>query len=365
MSIVELNKVIASIEPLDEAAMASARQRQAQLAKPPGSLGRLEDLSVQLAGITGKVHNKIEKKHLLVFSADNGVVEEGVSSAPQSVTLMQTINLTRAKTGASTLCKHFGCEITVCDVGVNADIKEPKVLNRKIAYGTKNIVKGPAMTRMQAIQAIQTGMQLALDTDADVTGIGEMGIGNTTTSSAVLSVLLDADVDAVTGRGGGITDASFLKKKQVIKDAITINSPDKADVVDVLTKVGGFDIAAMCGAFLGCAAARKPVVIDGFISAVAALCAYKLCPNAVQYFIPSHASYEIGYKLAMDAMSLQPLLLLGMRLGEGSGCPLAFEILDAACAIINDMATFDQAGIDDGYLDEIREGDKFTVEGAK
>ena len=355
--------IIASIEPLDEAAMAKARERQAQLAKPPGSLGRLEDLSVQLAGITGKVHNKIEKKHLLVFAADNGVVAEGVSSAPQSVTLMQTINLTRAKTGASTLCKHFGCGITVCDVGVNADIREPKVLNRKIAYGTQNIVNGPAMSREQAMQAIMTGIELAQNTDADVIGIGEMGIGNTTTSSAVLSVLLDADVDAVTGRGGGITDASFLKKKQVIKDAIAINNPDKNDVVDVLAKVGGFDIAAMCGAFIGCAATRRPVVIDGFISAVAALCAYKHCPNSVQYFVPSHASYEIGYRLAMDAMNLQPLFLLGMRLGEGSGCPLAFEVLNAACAIINDMATFEQAGIDDGYLDEIREGDKFTVEG--
>ena len=352
-------------QPLDEAAMAAARERQAQLAKPPGSLGRLEELSIQLAGITGKVHNKIEKKHLLVFAADNGVVEEGVSSAPQSVTLMQTINLTRHKTGASTLCKHFGCGITVCDVGVNADIKEPKVLNRKIAYGTQNIVLGPAMSREQCEQAIYVGFELAQNTEADVIGIGEMGIGNTTTSSAVLSVLLEADVDAVTGRGGGITDQSFLKKKQVIKDAIAINNPNKNDVIDVLAKVGGFDIAAMCGAFLGCAAKRCPVVIDGFISAVAALCAYKLCPNAVQYFIPSHASYEIGYKLAMDAMNLQPLFLLGMRLGEGSGCPLAFEILDAACAIINDMATFDQAGIDDGYLDEIREGDKFSVGGAK
>ena len=349
------------IQPLDAAAMAAARERQAQLAKPPGSLGRLEDISVQLAGITGNVHNRIEKKQLLVFAADNGVVAEGVSSAPQSVTLMQTINLTRHKTGASTLCKHFGCDITVCDVGVNADIKEPKVLNRKIAYGTQNIVHGPAMTREQAIQAIQVGMELAKTTDADVIGIGEMGIGNTTTSSAVLSVLLDADVEAVTGRGGGITDTSFLKKKQVIKDAIAINNPDKNDVIDVLAKVGGFDIAAMCGAFLGCAEKRCPVVIDGFISAVAALCAYKLCPNAVAYFIPSHASYEIGYKLAMDAMNLQPLFLLGMRLGEGSGCPLAFEILEAACAVMNDMATFDQAGIDDGYLDEIREGDKFTV----
>ena len=352
------------IEPLDEAAMTAARARQAQLAKPPGSLGRLEDLSVQLAGITGKVHNRIERKHLLVFAADNGVVAEGVSSAPQSVTLMQTINLTRHKTGASTLCKHFGCGITVCDVGVNAEIREPKVLNRKIAFGTGNILHGPAMTRQQCIKAIQTGFALAQETNADVIGIGEMGIGNTTTSSAVLSVLLEADVEAVTGRGGGITDASFLKKKQVIKDAIEINQPNKNNVVDVLAKVGGFDIAAMCGAFIGCAATRKPVVIDGFISAVAALCAYKLCPNSVHYFIPSHASYEIGYKLAMDAMGLEPLFLLGMRLGEGSGCPLAFQILDAACAIINDMATFDQAGIDDGYLDEIRQGDKFTVEDA-
>ena len=353
------------VTPLDEAAMTAALQRQAQLAKPPGSLGRLEDLSVRLAGITGKVHNKIEKKHLLVFAADNGVVAEGVSSAPQSVTLMQTVNLTRHKTGASTLCKHFGCEITVCDVGVNADIKESKVVNKKIAYGTQNIAKGPAMTREQALQAIMTGMELAQNTDADVIGIGEMGIGNTTTSSAVLSVLLDADVETVTGRGGGITDASFLKKKQVIKDAIAINQPNKSDVIDVLAKVGGFDIAAMCGAFVGAAATHRPVVIDGFISAVAALCAYKLCPNAVQYFIPSHASYEIGYKLAMDAMGLQPLFLLGMRLGEGSGCPLAFEVLSAACAVLNDMATFDQAGIDDGYLDEIREGDQFTVEDKK
>ncbi len=361
----DIQKTIDAVAPLDEGAMTAARKRQAQLAKPPGSLGRLEDLSVQLAGITGKGHNRIEKKHLLVFSADNGVVAEGVSSAPQSVTLMQTVNLTRHKTGASTLCKHFGCDITVCDVGVNADIKEPKVLNKKIAYGTQNIVKGPAMTREQALQAIMTGMELAKNTDADVIGIGEMGIGNTTTSSAVLAVLLDADVEAVTGRGGGITDASFLKKKQVIKNAIAINQPNKDDVIDVLAKVGGFDIAAMSGAFIGVAATRRPVVIDGFISAVAALCAYKLCPNSVQYFIPSHASYEIGYKLAMDAMGLQPLFLLGMRLGEGSGCPLAFEVLSAACAVLNDMATFDQAGIDDGYLDEIREGDKFTAGGTK
>ena len=361
----ELSDFTSAILPLNETAMAAARERQAQLAKPPGSLGRLEDLSVQLAGITGKIHNQIEKKHLLVFAADNGVVAEGVTSAPQSVTLMQTVNLTRHKTGASTLCRHFGCEITVCDVGVNAEVQEPTVLNRKIAYGTQNIAHGPAMKREQALQAIRTGFELAQATEANVIGIGEMGIGNTTTSAAVLSVLLNADVEAVTGRGGGITDESFQKKKQVIKTAIAINHPDKNDVIAVLSKVGGFDLAAMCGAFLGCAAKRCPVVIDGFISAVAALCAYKLCPLAVQYFIPSHASYEIGYKLAMDVMGLQPIFLLGMRLGEGSGCPLAFEVLRAACAIINDMATFDQAGINDDYLSEIRQGDKFTVEGAK
>ncbi|MBQ3504256.1 MAG: nicotinate-nucleotide--dimethylbenzimidazole phosphoribosyltransferase [Oscillospiraceae bacterium] len=356
---------ISKIQPLDTVAMDKARQRQAQLAKPPGSLGRLEELSIQLAGITGKVHNRIENKHLLVFAADNGVVAENVASAPQSVTLMQTINLTRHKTGASTLCRHFGCGITVCDVGVNADIREEKVLNRKIAYGTGNIVHGPAMTREQACKALETGYRLAMETEADVLGIGEMGIGNTTTSSAVLAVLLDADVEAVTGRGGGITDESFRRKKEVIRTAIAVNAPDKHDVIDVLRKVGGFDIAAMCGAFLGAAASRRPVVIDGFISAVAALCAYRLCPEVRGYLVPSHASFEIGYRLAMDAMDLQPMLLLGMRLGEGSGCPIAFEVLGAACAILNDMATFDQAGIDDGYLDEIRQGDKFTVEAAQ
>ena len=361
----KLKEIARSVAPLDEAAMEEARKRQAQLAKPPGSLGRLEELSIQLAGITGKVHNTVEKKHLLVFAADNGVVEEGVASSPQSVTLMQTVNLTRAKTGASVLAKHFGAGITVCDVGVNANIRDTAVLNRKIAYGTKNMTKEPAMTRQQALTAILTGVELAQKTDADVFGIGEMGIGNTTTSAAVLSVLLDADVEQVTGRGAGITDDGFRKKKNAIRKAIEINRPNPNDVVDVLSKVGGFDLAAMCGGFLGSALTHRPVVIDGFISVVAALCAVRLCPNVRGFLVPSHASYEIGYRLAMEALELQPIFLLGMRLGEGSGCPLAFQVLEAACAIMNDMATFDQAGIDDGYLDEIREGDKFSVEGAR
>ncbi len=356
----KIEALVRAVQPLDQKAMLAAEAHQARLAKPPGSLGRLEELSVQLAGITGKVHNELLRKQLLVFAADNGVVAEGVSSAPQSVTMQQTINLTRGKTGAAVLAKRFGCGLTVCDVGVNADLCESAVLNRKIAYGTQNICAGPAMTREQALQAILTGAAVAENVDADAVGIGEMGIGNTTTSSAVLAVLLGADVDKVTGRGGGITEESFRKKKAVIRTAIAVNRPNRNDVIDVLAKVGGFDLAAMCGAFLGAAASRRAAVIDGFISAVAALCAVRLCPLVRGYLIPSHASFEIGYRLAMEAMDLRPLLDLGMRLGEGSGCPLAFQVLDAACAVMNNMASFDEAGINDDYLDEIRQGDQFT-----
>lgn len=356
----EVDALVREVLPLDRSAMTAAETYQARLAKPPGSLGRLEEISIQLAGITGRVHNALNRKQLLVFAADNGVVAEGVSSAPQSVTKQQTINLMRGKTGAAVLAKHFGCGLTVCDVGVNADIYESTVLNRKIAYGTQNICTGPAMTREQTLQAILTGAEIARTVDADVIGVGEMGIGNTTTSSAVLAVLLGTDVEAVTGRGGGITEESFRKKKAVIRTAIEVNRPDRDDVVGVLSKVGGFDLAAMCGAFLGAAAARRPAVIDGLISTAAALCAVRLCPNVRGYLVPSHASFEIGYRLAMEAMDLRPLFDLGMRLGEGSGCPLAFQVLDAACAVINAMATFDEAGINDDYLDEIRRGDQFT-----
>ena len=356
----KIEALVRAVQPLDQKAMLAAEAHQARLAKPPGSLGRLEELSVQLAGITGKVHNELPRKQLLVFAADNGVVAEGVSSAPQSVTMQQTINLTRGKTGAAVLAKRFGCGLTVCDVGVNADICESAVLNRKISYGTQNICAGPAMTREQALQAILTGAVVAENVDADAVGIGEMGIGNTTTSSAVLAVLLGADVDKVTGRGGGITEESFRKKKAVIRTAIAVNRPNRDDVIDVLAKVGGFDLAAMCGAFLGAAASRRAAVVDGFISAVAALCAVRLCPLVRGYLIPSHASFEIGYRLAMEELALRPLFDLGMRLGEGSGCPLAFQVLDAACAVMNNMASFDEADINDDYLDEIRQGDQFT-----
>lgn len=355
-----------SVMPLDAAALEAARRRQAELAKPPGSLGRLEDLSVQIAGITGKVTNRLDQKALLVFCADNGVVSEGVSSAPQSVTAAQTINLARHKTGASVLARRFGCRLYVCDVGVNARISEPGVLDAKIAYGTGNIAHGPAMTRHQAHRALFAGLSLA-DTaaaqGADVIGVGEMGIGNTTTSSAVLAVLTGEKVSRVTGRGGGITDASYEKKLAVIRQAVKENRPDASDVMDVLSKVGGFDLAAMTGAFLGAAQHRIPVVIDGFISAVAALCAARLCPAVRSYLFASHASFEIGYRIAIAQLGLVPLFDLGMRLGEGSGCPLAMMVLDAACTALSDMATFEEAAIDSGYLEALRNGDAFTVKG--
>lgn len=241
--------------------MEQARRRQAQLAKPPGSLGKLEELSVQLAGITGKIQNHIGKKRLLIFAADNGVVAEGVSSAPQEVTLSQSVNLTRGKTGAAVLANHFGCELIVCDVGINANSGETAILDRKIACGTNNIAHGAAMTREAAVQAVMTGIELAAaaaDEGVDVIGIGEMGIGNTTTSSAVLTALTGAPVETVTGRGGGITDAGYEKKLEVIRRALQINQPDKNDPLDVLSKVGGFDLTAMTGAFIGGAAARVP-----------------------------------------------------------------------------------------------------------
>ena len=357
----KIEALVRAVQPLDQKAMLAAEAHQARLAKPPGSLGRLEELSVQLAGITGKVHNELPRKQLLVFAADNGVVAEGVSSAPQSVTMQQTINLTRGKTGAAVLAKRFGCGLTVCDVGVNADLCESAVLNRKIAYGTQNICAGPAMTREQALQAILTGAAVAENIDADAVGIGEMGIGNTTTSSAVLCALSGESVEAVTGRGGGLTDAAFGRKKQVIEQALAVNRPDADDPIDVLCKVGGFDLCAMTGVFLGAAHARLPVVVDGFISIVAALCAARLCENARGFFFGSHVSYERGYKVAEQLLGLQPCLQLGMRLGEGSGCPLAFRVIEAACAVISTMATFPEAAIDDTYLTEIREKDSFTV----
>lgn len=364
MTDAELQTLLNTAAPADAEAMDRAARRQAQLAKPPGSLGKLEDMSIRLAGIAGQVYNTLDSCRVLVFAADNGVVAEGVASTPQSVTLSQSINMTRHLTGMSALARYFGNSVVVVDVGIDAELHHPQILDRKIRRGTRNLAKEPALTREETLAAIAVGLEAAGQAKAErvqALGIGEMGIGNTTTSSAVLAALTDTPAEAVTGRGSGLTDDAFALKKRVIRDALALHRPNPADPVDVLSKVGGLDVAAMTGAFLGCAIHRIPAVVDGFISIVAALAAVRLCPVVRDFLFLSHASYEVGYRIAQEELGLEPFLLLGMRLGEGSGCPLAFQILKGACAAMSGMATFAEAAIDDGYLAQLRVGDAFTV----
>lgn len=359
-----LNEILSAIRPADRACMDAAAKRQAALAKPPGSLGKLEEISIRLAGITGQVCNTVERCRVLVFAADNGVIAEGVSSTPESVTMQQSINMTRHLTGMSALAAYFGDSVVVTDVGIHGQVVCPEIVNRKIRHATGNIAVEPAMTRRQALDAIAVGVEQARRAAAEgmqAVGVGEMGIGNTTTSAAVLAALTGVDAKTVAGRGAGLTDAAFSTKKAVIARALALHRPDPEDPVDVLAKVGGLDLAAMTGAFLGLAAERLPAVVDGYISVVAALCAVRLCPAVRDYLFLSHASYEVGYRLAAQALGLEPFLLLGMRLGEGSGCPLAFQIIKGACAVMNHMATFEEASIQDDYLEELRSADAFTV----
>lgn len=359
----QLLDYIAAIPDADRDAMNCAAARQAQLAKPPGSLGKLEEYAIAMAGVTGQVCPAIKHCGVAVFAADNGVVSEGVSVTPQSVTWQQCVNMARHKTGMSALAQHFGDSVTVYDVGVLRPLPPPAV-DCRIRPGSGNIVRERAMTRRETLDAIAVGMEAAKRAKAEglqALGVGEMGIGNTTTSAAVLSALTGLSVEQVAGRGGGLTDAGFARKKDVIVRALARHKPKADDVLDVLSKVGGLDIAAMCGAFLGCAGEGLCAVADGFISVVAALCAVRLCPRSGHGLFLSHASYEIGYAAASRELGKSPCLALDMRLGEGSGCVLMFRVLQAACAAMSDMATFSEAAIDDGYLNAIRDADAFTV----
>ena len=377
----ELIELLNTIEDLDREAMGAARKREESLAKPPGSLGRLEDIAVQLSGISGNLHNNVDKSCITIMCSDNGVVEEGVSSAPQFVTLAQTINFTRRLTGVGTLAKYFDTDLLVVDLGINADlpkellVKEAlektgtefrvtnKIIDKKIRKSTFNLAKEPAMTREEAVEAISIGIEMVREIKKagyTIFGVGEMGIGNTTTSSAILSALSGLPAVETVGKGGGITDKSFARKKEIIEDVLdrySFRGQADIDVIDVLAKVGGFDVAAMAGAFLGAAVYKLPVVIDGFISIVAAFTATKIAPLSKEYMIASHVSKEQGYGHALNALGLPPMLNLELRLGEGSGCPLAFQIIRGACAVMNHMATFAEAEINDDYLEEIRKLD--------
>lgn len=359
----QLMEALAAVKPVDETAMAHAAHYQGTLAKPPGSLGELESISIRLAGISGALRNEVTPCRIIVLCADNGVIEESVSVTPRSVTAAQAVNMTHYLTGMSAMAHHFGDDVQVVDVGIADAYQCEAILDRCVRRGgTRNLAHEPAMTREETAQAICVGLSLARQAKENgirCIGIGEMGIGNTTTSAAVLAALTGLSVEAVTGRGGGMTDEGFERKKRIISGALERHRPDAEDVLDVLSKVGGLDLAAMCGVFLGAAQYRLPAVIDGFISVVAAVCARRLCAAAGNYFFASHISREIGYLAAVRELGLTPMLQLGMRLGEGSGCPMAFRVMEAACAVMNGMATFDGASIDDGYLDEIRGKDCF------
>ncbi len=346
------------IEPLNKEAIKNACERLDSLTKPIGSLGEIENIIAKMAGITGKVHNKINKKNVVIMCGDNGVVDEGVSNCPKSVTATVTDNFTKKITGVYVLSKFAGSDITVVDVGVDVVFNNPKIINKKIAYGTMNMMKGPAMTKEQTIKAIEVGIATVddlVDKGYDLFGTGEMGVGNTATSAAILSVFSGLEVDMAVGKGSGITEEQYINKKRVIKKSIEVNKPDKNDVIDVLSKVGGFDIAGLCGCFLSAAKNRVPIVIDGFISSAAALCAYKLNPLVIGYIFASHLSAEPGASFIMNEIGLKPMLNLNMRLGEGSGCPLAFNIIEAALFTMDNMGTFEEATLDSTKYIDIRE----------
>lgn len=335
------------------------------LAKPPGSLGELEEIAQQISSITGKRNNHLEKRCVLVFSSDNGVVEEGVASGPQSITAAQTRNMLEGKTGVSVIARHYHTDLMVVDVGINAIVKHNDLIQKKIRMGTNNIAREAAMTKEEVVEAISIGFETvttAYEAKYDVIGIGEMGIGNTTTSSAVLAAILGLskeELSSVVGKGAGLTRKAYQKKCFVIEQALCLNEPDGENPMDVLQKVGGFDLAAMTGAYLGAAYYKIPVVIDGFISIVAALCAVRINPFVREYLFASHCSYERGYQLAQKELGISTSLNLGMRLGEGSGCPIMFELMETACMIVRDMATFEEAKINTDYLEEIRIPDAF------
>jgi len=356
-NIKQLSDIINGIRDVNEEILIQADMRMTSLAKPLKSLGKLEEIAIKLSGITGKIKNNINKRMVIIMCSDNGVVEEGVASAPQSVTLSQTINFTKGLTGVAVLAKANKTELMVVDVGINYDFNHQNVINKKIRKSTNNIAKESAMSYDEAVRAILIGIECvknAKELGYEILGVGEMGIGNTSTSSAVLSALTDIKVEDVVGRGAGITDEAFEKKKKVVSQAIEVNKPNKSDPIDVVSKVGGFDIAAMAGVFIGAAYYKVPVVIDGFISAVAALIAFRLSSKTKDYMFTSHDSKEVGFKVAINELSLSPILNLDMGLGEGSGCPLAFSIVDSACAVMNNMATFEEAEINDSYLDELK-----------
>lgn len=347
----DLKKLIGAIGDLDAEAMSAAQERQDQLTKPAGSLGVLEQISIRLAGIGRRALPEISDKVVVVMAADHGITEEGTSAFPSEVTAQMVYNFARGGAAINVLARHEGVRVIVVDIGVKEGIGCDDVLKRKIRRGTANMAKGPAMSRDEAVSAIMTGAEIAgeaIAAGASIIATGEMGIGNTSASSAIISVLGCLPLETVVGRGTGIDDDGLNKKLKALTEAVRINRPDKEDVIDVLSKVGGLEVAGLAGVMLGCAAGRVPVVIDGFISAAAALVASKLAPKSVNYMIASHLSAEPGARYALAEIGVSPILHMDMRLGEGTGAVLAMNIIEASTKILKEMATFAEAGVAEG-----------------
>jgi nicotinate-nucleotide--dimethylbenzimidazole phosphoribosyltransferase len=361
-----LEQVLRSIREPDPEARRQARERQAQLTKPPGSLGRLEELSVQLAGIQRTPRPRVRRKAILTMAGDHGVAAEGVSAYPQEVTAQMVRNFLAGGAAVNVLAAHVGARVVVVDLGVAADLSgladpvglagpagsagasAPRLLLRKVAPGTRNLARGPAMSREEALRSLEAGIEVLAEEaerGLDIVGLGEMGIGNTTPAAAITAVMTGTPVPQVTGRGTGLDDEAFRRKVGVIEAALAVNRPDPGDALGVLAAVGGFEIGGLAGAMLAAAARGIPVVVDGFICAAAALIACGLEPRVREYLIASHQSVEVGHQAILRHLALQPIFNLDLRLGEGTGAALGIGLVEAAARILEEMATFGQAGV--------------------
>ncbi|ULA58145.1 MAG: nicotinate-nucleotide dimethylbenzimidazole-P phosphoribosyl transferase [Nitrospira sp.] len=344
-----LDEVVGLIQPVNGKSAVKAQGRLDRLTKPLGSLGRLEELAVHYARITGDVKPNIPRGVIFTFAADHGVANEGVSAYPSEVTAQMVLNFLRGGAGVNVLARHTGVDVRVVDIGVAYDFGSvPRLIQKKIMQGTNNLLREPAMTRAQAAQALQVGIDLATAAAREgigLIGTGEMGIGNTTPSAAMTAVMTGRPVADVTGRGTGIDEAGHARKVSIIEQALDRHRPDKGDALDVLAKVGGLEIAGLAGLMLGAAAARVPVVLDGFIAGAAALIAVGLQPLCRDYLIASHRSVEQGHQAILECLALKPLLDLDLRLGEGTGACLGMGLVQASIKILTEMATFDEAGV--------------------
>lgn len=354
----QVEHYISGISDVDLKAKEEAQNYNAGLLKIPSSLGRVEDIAIQIASITGKVKNDMRKKCIIMMSADNGITAKGVSSAPKEITKSMTECFSKMVTGVGVFSRVSKSDLIIYDIGVDADVHDKNVINKKVRRGTADFSEGPAMSYEEALQAILVGIEAvkdAVDQGYQVIGTGEMGIGNTSSSTAIICAMTGTDVAEAVGRGAGLTDEAYENKINLLRSAIKLNDPDKNDPIDVLAKVGGLDIAGLVGVFIGCAYYKVPAVIDGYISSVAAFVAYKLNEKIKQYTIESHITEEIGYNTIRKEMNLKPMFNLNMRLGEGTGCPFTFFAIDCADSMMNHMYTFEQGLCSDEYVEKIDE----------